>query len=426
MICDVAHLATTMIKHVITTLCVLLLSPALLSGSEAVSFGTPDMALVKTSEKGGRKILRYEHDSIPEWGYAKPQQDYFNVLSLAGNPGQRPLHVVLHSAGGSADAALDRAFDHPDWFHFVGLKDHVILYLDCRKNDNDWWWGAHAIRKDKEKYADAYCPAEKRILTTIEWAIQTYKIDRNRVYLSGISMGGSGSLGIGMRRGDIFAAVNVMVPAGIEHIQHRMFGQHVPDPPILVNFSATNDKWSKGQETLIAYFDENRFPLVFAWGPHGHNSSTAGYHPSAQLFPWRSIRKNEAYPVFSSASADNKYPVSKNATGGDESGQVGALFRWKTITDTPGNFHIDLRLVNKAELEPALKDDTDLPTTAHTAVSFRRLQRFKTEAGKSYPWSLSREGKTLQSGTAKADESGLLAIEKLHLSVRSARLKVQH
>ncbi len=415
----------SMIKRFVTVLSILLLSPASLSASEEVSFGTPEVKLVKDFERGGRKVLRYEHDSIPEWGYAKPQQDYFYVLPLAENPEKKPLHVVLHSAGCSGDIALDRAFKHPDWFHYMGLEDQVILYLDCRKNRNDWWWGAHSIRKEKEKYADAYCPAEKRVLTTIEWVIQTYKIDRNRVYLSGISMGGSGSLGIGMRRGDIFAAVNVAVPAGIEHIEHRVFGKEVPDPPILVNFSAPNDNWSKDQEKLIAYFKDKKFPLVFGWGPHGHQSSVAGYHPAAQLFPWRSIRKNEAYPVFSNASTDKNYPGFKNATGGDESGQIGALFRWKTIVDTPERFEVDLRLVKRAELKPVMSEGVDLPITAHTAVSFRRLQSFKTEAGQSYQWSLSREGKTLQSGAAKADEAGLLTIEKLQLSDQSARLKVQ-
>ena len=404
-----------MIKPCVAVLSTLLLSSALLSASEEVSFGTPEMKLVKEFEKSGRKVLRYEHDSIPEWGYTKPQQDYFYVLPLADNPEKKPLHVVLHSAGCSGDIALDRASKNPDWFHYVGLEDQVVIYLDCAKNRNDWWWGAHAIKREHEKYADAYCPVEKRILTTIEWAIKTYQVDRNRVYLSGISMGGSGSLGIGMKRGDIFAAVNVMVPAGIEHIQHRVFGKDVPDPPILVNFSAPNDNWSKGQEKLIAYFKEKKFPLVFAWGPHGHNSSTAGYHPAAQAFPWRSIRKNKAYPVFSNSSTDNKYPGFKNATGGDKFGQVGALFRWKTIADTPGNFQIDLRIVNKPERS----------NTARTAVSFRRLQSFKTKAGQTYQWSLSRDGKPLQSGVAKADEAGLLTIENSLLSGSPARVTIK-
>ena len=96
-----------LIKHFVAILFVLLLLPALLSAAEEVSFGTPKMKLVKEFEKGERKVQRYEHDSIPEWGYAKPQQDYFYVLPLANNPEKKPLHVVLHSAGCSGDIVRD-------------------------------------------------------------------------------------------------------------------------------------------------------------------------------------------------------------------------------------------------------------------------------------------------------------------------------
>ena len=51
----------------------------------------------------------------------------------------------------------------------------------------------------------------------------TNRINENRVYLCGISMGGSGTLGIGMRHGDTFAAVKANVPAGIEHVSDRMY-----------------------------------------------------------------------------------------------------------------------------------------------------------------------------------------------------------
>ena len=148
------------------------------------------------------------------------------------------------TAGHSGDAVLKQSFQKPDWFHNVGLEDHYVLYLDCRKNGKqDWWWGAK--HNDlRGKYKDTYTPAEKRLLTTIEWVIEKYGIDRNRVYLSGVSMGGSGSLGIGLCRGDIFAAVNVTVPAGVDHVKARLFDQKVPDPPVLINFSSYKDSWS--------------------------------------------------------------------------------------------------------------------------------------------------------------------------------------
>jgi len=401
----------------------LLLTIAFVSPATAAerSFGTPKMTLVKETEMKGRKVLRYEHESVPEWGYAQKQQDYFYLLPAIGKPENKPLHVVLHSAGHSGDRVLADAFAHPDWFHYVGLDDHNVLYLDCRKNKNDWWWGAHAIKGGKGKFDKDYIPAEKRVLTTIEWAITTCKADRDRVYLSGISMGGSGSLGIGMCRGDIFAAVNVAVPAGVDHIKMRMFNQNTPDPPILVNFSAQNDGWCKGQEDLIDAFRKNKYPLIFAWGPYGHKSSVAEYHPAALAFPWRSIRRNAAYPVLSRCSTDKKFPAFNNVLGGDPVGQIGALFRWTNISDQEDRFEMDLRLVKKAELKPVV----EIPASAQTDVSLRRLQRFKTESGKTYSWSLSLGGKTLQSGKAKADTTGLLTIEKLSIGNEPARLAIR-
>jgi poly(3-hydroxybutyrate) depolymerase len=65
-------------------------------------------------------------------------------------------------------------------------------------------------------------PVERRVVDTVKWVIAKYGIDPDRVYLTGISMGGSGTLGIGMRNGDVFAAIKASIPAGIEHVSHRM------------------------------------------------------------------------------------------------------------------------------------------------------------------------------------------------------------
>ena len=78
-------------------------------------------------------------------------------------------------------------------------------------------------------------PVEKRVISTVKWVIQKYGIDPDRVYLSGNSMGGNGTLGIGMRHGDVFAAIKANVPAGIEHVSNRMYfpPQTVPEKCLL-------------------------------------------------------------------------------------------------------------------------------------------------------------------------------------------------
>ena len=200
-----------------------------------------------------------------------------------------------------------------------------------------------------------------------------------------------------------------------------MFNQKIPAPPVLVNFSAPNDGWCRGQEHLVSAFRPNKYSLIYAWGPYGHKSSVAQYHPAALTFPWRSIRRNAAYPVFSNCSTDKKFPAFKNALGGDPVGQIGALFRWTNVSDQEDKFEIDLHLVKKADLKPAV----EIPPNAQTDVSLRRLQRLKPEPGKAYSWTFSLKGKTLQTGKAIADTAGLLTIEKLNISEEPGRLTIR-
>ena len=65
-------------------------------------------------------------------------------------------------------------------------------------------------------------PCMKRVLDTVEWAVRKFKIDRNRIYLCGNSMGGQGALAIGLRHGEVFAAVNANVPATIVYPAAQM------------------------------------------------------------------------------------------------------------------------------------------------------------------------------------------------------------
>src|SRR5258705_1611756 len=96
-------------------------------------------------------------------------------------------------------------------------------------------------------------------MDTVRWRIAQYAIDPNRVYLSGNSMGGSGTLGIGMRHGDVFAAIKANVPAGIEHVANRLYfppqsvpdGVDLPEPPVCIDYSAQNDGWSVGHERFV-------------------------------------------------------------------------------------------------------------------------------------------------------------------------------
>ena len=226
----------------------------------------------KESVFTGRKLEVFKHGSKEAWGYAAPQRDTFLVLHPQQARPHAPLYVVLHSAGHDVHSCLSctTTVGNHDIYH--APVDFYALYLDCRANQGDWWWGI-----EKYKGPDV-CPTEKRVIDTVKWVIKQYGLDENRVYLCGNSMGGSGTLGIGMRHGDVFAAIKANVPAKVEHVSSRMHfppqtvpaGVALPEPPIVIDYSAQNDSWSQGHDAFAQAMNDRKYALFLYWGPFGH------------------------------------------------------------------------------------------------------------------------------------------------------------
>ena len=93
-----------------------------------------------------------------------------------------PLYVVLHSAGHNVHSCLACTATVGNHDIYRSPEDFFALYLDCRANHGDWWWGS-------EKYKGPEVgPTEKRVIDTVKWVIKQYCIDENRVYLCGNSI----------------------------------------------------------------------------------------------------------------------------------------------------------------------------------------------------------------------------------------------
>lgn len=385
-----------------------------------------DPARAKDVPDLGRAVEVYTHGTRKEWGYPVDQQDTFIVVHPKSDRKGAPLYVVLHSAGHDVLSCVKCTSQVGNHDIYRSPDDFYALYLDCRAHRGDWWWGgmpASDAALVKMNSGPDPRPVERRVLDTVKWVMKKFEIDPNRVYLSGNSMGGSGTLGIGMRNGELFAAIKANVPAGIEHASHRLGlpPQSLPpdlklaDPPVVVDYSAPNDSWSFGHDRFVKAMNDRKYALYFYWGPYGHANNSAVIMTMNDLinsFDWLGVRRNEAYPVFTNASCNDPLPWPDHL-GEKAPGQVNAFFRWKNLADASDRLEMELSLRTPADLKTAFK----IPPSATVDVSFRRLQRLKVKPGDSFKWSFGAA-----SGTLKADGMGLLTIPRLELRDSPATL----
>ncbi len=374
----------------------------------------------KESEFTGRKLDTINPGSRKVWGYAAPQRDTFLVLHPKQAKANASLYVVLHSAGHDVHSCLacTAKVGNHDIYH--SPPDFFALYLDCRANKGDWWWGIN-------KYpGPEVSPTDKRVIDTVLWVIKQYGIDANRVYLCGNSMGGSGTLGIGMRHGDVFAAIKANVPAEVKHASTRMYfppqkmpaDVTLPDPPIVVDYSAQNDGWSRGHDAFVKTMNERKYPLLLYWGPFGHANNHANIMKVNDLinsFDWLSVKKNESYPVFTDASTNDPLPWPNQLTD-KKAGQINAFFRWKNLRETPDAIETTLFLVKPSEL----KTTFTIPAEAIADVSLRRLQKLRVAPGEMVRWTFGK-----LDGEVRADAAGLITIPRLKITSEPTSLSIK-
>ena len=102
---------------------------------------------------------------------------------------------------------------------------------------------------------------------------------------------------------------------------------------------------------------------------------------------------------------------------GDRNGWMNGFLMWEpqTITDEPGQFAITIWLDGKA-----LEDSCTVDLTP------RRCQEFKAKPAQAFKWTHTSlaEKKQPQSGTARADDCGLVTLEKLLVSTNKSRIRM--
>ena len=123
-------------------------------------------------------------------------------------------------------------------------------------------------------------------------------------------------------------------------------------------------------------------------------------------FDWLSVRKDEAYPVFTGATSNSKLPWPDDLKS-SEAGQVNGFFRWESVEDSAKRLAMSLFLVSPE----SLKTRFEIPVKAQADVSLRRLQNFRLKEGEVFRWQFG-EAK----GESKVGSRGLITVKGLHVT----------
>lgn len=137
--------------------------------------------------------------------------------------------------------------------------------------------------------------AEKDVLDVLDDVKRRFRIDEDRVYLTGLSMGGGGTLWLGLSRPDVWAAIAPVCPAPPAGTQER--APNALNIPVRVFHGAADPVVSpEGVRAWVSRFQELGTDVTYEEYPGvGHNSWENAY-ADGRIFGWFGQFRREGFP----------------------------------------------------------------------------------------------------------------------------------
>ncbi len=302
-------------------------------------------ALAKDKLEGGAYLLYMDFD---EWnpdriddnweGYAYP----FKVSCFKSALGKAlPLSVRLHAYG--AHQSMDYVEKYPSstCVNLCPLDQHLT-----------WWFGYNDALPARKEGGKAPAPGkpvvnytERQVLAIINWLKRgpgnfKGRVDPQRVFIFGGSMGGSGINVFGMRNGDVFAAGGSTVGFTSWAVKPQLntwygdvskkWGEYQDNPktsegpgvydllnmpkwfrehpeietPFLLIGNHITDQIIPFQSfpDFLRALEESKRPYMAGWGLGGHFGGANFYAPPVD---YRLMRLDESLPALANASCNN-------------------------------------------------------------------------------------------------------------------------
>jgi dienelactone hydrolase len=371
------------------------------------------------------------------WPYYGHRYDVVTQPSLLAGT-QYPLILSLHGHDGTGykEPVWDAQNPMPEGsgvFIFPRDNNYQFVadpYCGCNQ-PSTFWYGyqrSNGVTTDN---------TERRLIryVTLTKEDPQFQIDPTRVYVTGRSLGGGGSMHLAYHYPDVFAAA----APGTGWVDPVSVSGALNFSPYLGSMTENGTSWNNWNDQTwqvtnrsplappILYGfakDDNivpafPYPNLLTQTEARHNAYFAlwnnGGHGAAFPFPGHinvgRFRLNEAYPAF--AQTGNSDAVTA------EEGQRNLKLDWGSslhslgtgtgISDSAGAFAMSFK---------SLEGDT----TAD--VTFRNTQQFRPAAGQSVQWrsALQSDDSTLQSGTLTVNGQGLMTITGLQIKAAGNRV----
>lgn len=194
-----------------------------------------------------------------------------------------PVVLFLHGAGERGTDNKKQLQYFPDWISTDEMRAKFPCFViapQCR-NGKQWVnvpWGAKTSTPQGE-ISDQLAAA----VGILQEVLAKQPVDRKRVYLTGLSMGGYGTWDLALRHPDWFAAVAPVCGGGDERLAERL-----KDVPL---WAWHGDKdgavpVERTQQMIAAIKAAGGSPKFTELPGVGHNSWNQAYHGPDNLIPW--------------------------------------------------------------------------------------------------------------------------------------------
>ncbi|TAL67108.1 MAG: DNRLRE domain-containing protein [Bacteroidetes bacterium] len=360
-----------------------------------------------------------------------------------------PLITLFHYYG---DSYFGSGHSVPEPGRFVFAPDDYDPKVKSNEFGHTMWYGYNCY------YGTRYSPiqgavvnyTERRIEFMLDWILHrsNFKIDTNRIYMKGGSMGGVAQWAFGMRHPEIFTAGETQVP-GV-NLNYDPNQRHFPlwgyekiipsveNIPVSERIDAGKYAFSHVREDLpimLAFVRKNDEHILWGQMPPFFEDMNISRHLGGMIywvqgdhingeFPWTvfpewqsedeyldwiyRFSSNQSYPAFSNCMLNDE-PGNGTTSDGDLRGGINRFLRWdnNSIVDRWNRWEINISLHSAAPVSTTFVDITP-----------RRLQNLVHSEGKVFKWANKElsTGNTLQSGTVTASQYELFYLSGIQIS----------